>query len=649
MTQGSYNLKSSKVEESLKSRYLFSEEHPGLLQLVDTSSCRDIEHANVSSLGSIDTNESTHSIEKSSSDSSLSTITQEPSQKLSDAGGALESRKSVIPLVDTEGRSDNDGNTSVPISDWLSTEHFDEVNFDRADQSLVLNTSDEEEMRLRFNNKRNRNGNPLCTYEAFKPTRFNLYTNADEPSWSTIKKDNSLESSSPTIKKKSVTAKLNPLIGARLARDESPPSTRYSGGAEKQKYTVTQKYEDKIRALQQQRQKERSRRRNYSSRGDANVDITFGRGDNLDLTFSPDIYPPSYAEFQKYRSNPTASLPYYLISDEGDSVAIQLSDFALGSQRVKNDKKKKGKDKSKAFLPPVDRLNEQHHYLYNTDNRPRKQNGILQNLESHKRVLQSYANRHCDSPLGSKTEEIGIYSYENNDDYNSDNCTNRNNKQSYKHETIHSDRDFATKRSSERGREENSERASNSPRNDFELLSNRASSPVSVTYTGQIENGLNKSRTGKRLQANETIQHVTVKCGEISRPLSPRLVMAAENKDVTFKQFSPSCASEDVASFLVENIKNDLPTPKVQASVIHERSDIARPEQSVLEERVSMDCDVADVARNISSHMVEFDNVPSHKEIVLFVTDLDTPDAASPLSSNGQHDSSRKGKTLFPT
>ena len=640
MTKGSYNLKSSKIEESLKSRYLLNEEHPSLLQLIDTSSSRDSGHANVSSLGSIDTNESIHSIEKSSNDSSLSTVTQEHSQNLSDAGGALESRKSVISLVDTESGSDNDGNTSVPISGWLSTEYFDEVNFDRADRSLVLNTSDEEEMRLRFNNKRNRNGNPLCTYEAFKPTRFNLYTNSDEPSWSTIKKENSLESSSPTIKKKSVTAKLNPLIGARLARDESPPSTRYSGGAEKQKYTVTQKYEDKIRALQQQRQKERSRRRNYSSRGDENLDITFRRGDNLDLTFTPDIYPPSYAEFQKYRSNPTASLPYYLISDEGDSVAIQLSDFALGSPRVKNDKKKK--DKSKAFSPPVDRLNEQHHYLYNTDNRPRKQNGILQNLESHKRVLQSYANRHCDSSLGSKTEEIRINSYANNDDYNSDNCTNRNNKQSYKHETIHSDRDFATKRSSERGGEEYSDCASNSPRNEFEVLSNRASSPVSVTYAGQIENGLNKSRTGKKLQANETIQHVTVTCGEISRPLSPRLVMAAENKDVTFKQFSPSCASEEVASFLVENINNDLSTQKVQASVIHERSDIARPEQSVLEERVSMDCNVADVARNISS------NVPSHKEIVLFVTDLDTPDAASPLSTNGQHDNSRKGKTLFP-
>ena len=640
MTKGSYNLKSSKIEESLKSRYLLNEEHPSLLQLIDASSSRDSGHANVSSLGSIDTNESIHSIEKISNDSSLSTVTQEHSQNLSDAGGALESRKSVISLVDTESGSDNDGNTSVPISGWLSTEYFDEVNFDRADQSLVLNTSDEEEMRLRFNNKRNRNGNPLCTYEAFKPTRFNLYTNSDEPSWSTIKKENSLESSSPTIKKKSVTAKLNPLIGARLARDESPPSTRYSGGAEKQKYTVTQKYEDKIRALQQQRQKERSRRRNYSSRGDENLDITFRRGDNLDLTFTPDIYPPSYAEFQKYRSNPTASLPYYLISDEGDSVAIQLSDFALGSPRVKNDKKKK--DKSKAFSPPVDRLNEQHHYLYNTDNRPRKQNGILQNLESHKRVLQSYANRHCDSSLGSKTEEIRINSYANNDDYNSDNCTNRNNKQSYKHETIHSDRDFATKRSSERGREEYSDCASNSPRNEFEVLSNRASSPVSVTYAGQIENGLNKSRTGKKLQANETIQHVTVTCGEISRPLSPRLVMAAENKDVTFKQFSPSCASEEVASFLVENINNDLSTQKVQASVIHERSDIARPEQSVLEERVSMDCNVADVARNISS------NVPSHKEIVLFVTDLDTPDAASPLSTNGQHDNSRKGKTSFP-
>ena len=637
---GSYNLKSSKIEDNLKSCDLQSEQRPSWHQFIDASntqisSCRDTEHANVNSLGSIDTNESIHSSEKSSNDSPLSTITQEHSQKLSEAGGAIESRKGVTSLVNIEGRSDNYGNTSVPISDCLSTEYFDEVNFDRAEQGIVLNTSDEEEMRLRFNNKRNRNGNPLCTYEAFKPTRFNLYTNSDEPSWSTIKKDNSLESSSPTIKKKSVTAKLNPLIGARLARDESPPSARYSGGAEKPKYTVTQKYEDKIRALQQQRQKERSRRRNHSSRVDENLDLTFRAGDNLDLTFSPDIYPPSHAEFQKYRSNPTASLPYYLISDEGDSVAVQLSDFALGSQGIKNDKKKKGKDKSKAFSPPVDRVNEQRHYLYNTDDRPRKQNGIIQNLESHKRVLQSYANRHCDSSSAeSKTEELGTDSYENNDNYSNGNCTNRNNKQSYKYETIRS------------GREENSERALNSPTNDLELSSNRASSPVSVTYTGQIENGLNKSRSGKRLQANETVQHVTVKCGEISQPLSPRLVMAPENKDVTFKQFSTSCASEDVASFLVENIRNDLSRPKMQASVIHKRSDIERAEQSVVQERPSMDCNVADVASNISKHVVGFcsvNNLPSHKEIVLFVTDLDTPNAASPLSSNGQPDS--KGKT----
>lgn len=659
-------MRHSTIEEILNSQHSFREEQSSSIQLIDASSsmspsCRDIHRDNVTSSGNIDTNETIHSFNEGPNDSSLFTIAQESALKLSDAGGALEeNRKGELSLVDAEGRSRNDGNTSVTISDLVSPEYFDEENIDKTEQSLALNTSDEEEMRLRFNNKRNRNGNPSCTYEAFKPTRFNLYTNSDEPSWSTIKKDNSLESASPTIKKKSVTAKLNPLIGARLARDESPPAVRYSGGAENQKYTVTQKYEDKIRALQQQRQKERSRRRNHSARGAENLDLTFRSGENLDLTFSPDMHPPSYAEFYKYQSNPTASLPapsYYLISDDGDSVAIQLNDFVLGSPRVKNEKKKKGKDKSKhkASSPPVDRHNglyQQHasNYLYNTDNGPRKQNGILQNLESHKRILQSYTNGHYESSSGSKSKEQ-VHSYHNNGDY-SDNRANH--KQSYKHETIHIDHDFVFTpgRGSEQARVENSERSSNSPRT--ELLNNRASSPYPGTYAGQVENSLNKSRTTdrqfrKRLQPNGSIQHVTVKSGQISRPLSPRLVMA-ETKDVTFQQFSPNCRNEDVASFLVQNIENDMSTRKERTSVVRERCEISRPpHQSVVHERVSRDCDDADVARNISKHLVEFckvDNVESHKEIELFVTDLDAPDAASPLSRNGQRDVMRNGKIL---
>ncbi|XP_028417661.1 erbin-like [Dendronephthya gigantea] len=344
---------------------------------------------------------------------------QDHSFKDSDAGGATQDdRNDDILLVDAEGSSHNEGNTSVIISEL---EYLNNLNI--TEESCDLTTSNEEAMRLRFNNKRNRNGNPSCTYEAFKPTRFNLYTNSDEPSWSTIKKDNSLESSSPTIKKKSVTGKLNPLIGARLARDESPPAVCYSDGSEKQKYTVTQKYEDKIRALQQQRQKERSRRRNHSSRGADNIDQTFSRAGNLDLTFSPDIHPPSYAEFYQYRSNPTATLPspsVYFISDDGDSVAIQLNDFALGSSRVKNgEKKKKGKEKKqKACSPPVDRPNgfQQPHYLYNTENRPRKQNGILQNLVSHQRILQSFENGHYETSLESKANQ-GINSHRKNNDF----------------------------------------------------------------------------------------------------------------------------------------------------------------------------------------------------------------------------------------
>jgi hypothetical protein len=633
------------------------EEQVSSIQLIGTSSslspsCRDIEHANVCSLGNIDSNETIHSFNRGPNDSSLCTITQEPALQLSDAGGALEEdRKEEMLLVDVEGRSHNDGNTSDAISDLVSPEYFDKENFDKTEQIVALNTSDEEEMRLRFNNKRQRNGNALCTYEAFKPTRFNLYTNSDEPSWSTIKKDNSLESASPTIKKKSVTAKLNPLIGARLARDESPPAIRYSGGAENHKYTVTQKYEDKIRALQQQRQKERSRRRNHSARGAENLDVTIRRGNNLDLTFSPDMHPPSYAEFYKYNSNPTASLPppsYYFISDEGDSVTIKLNDFVLESPRVKNEKKKKGKDKSKhkASSPPVDNGYQQHtpRYVCNTDNRPRKENGILQNLESHKRILQSYTNGHYEPSLGTNATER-VNSYHDC----TDNGTNR--KQSYKHETINCGHDFifTSHRGNERTREENSKRTSNSPRNDFELTNNRTSLPVSDTRIGQAENDSNKSRTtdrqfGKGQQPNKTIQHVTVRSGQISRP--PRLVMA-DTTDVKFKQFSPNCRNEDVASFLAQNIGSDISTPKER--VVHERSSTS-PDQNVVHERVSMDCDAADVARNISKHMVEFCKAEKDeglKEIELLVTDLDAPDAASPLSKNGQRDVTRNGKILL--
>ncbi|XP_028417648.1 leucine-rich repeat-containing protein 7-like [Dendronephthya gigantea] len=61
-----------------------------------------------------------------------------------------------------------------------------------------------------------------------------------------------------------------------------------------------------------------------------------------------------------------------------------------------------------------------------------------------------------------------------------------------------------------------------------------------------------------------------------------------------------------------------------------------------------MDCDVSDVAKNISKHLVEFCQVeiPNNsqpKEIILLVTDLDAPGAASPLSRNGHH-VTRKGE-----
>jgi hypothetical protein len=628
-----YNLKDSKTEETFQDS--LKEEEGRSIQLIDTSSsllasCRDLEHSDVKSLGNIESTEPMHSFNKGSNDSALSTTAEEPA--LSDAGGTLEeNHKDETSLADAEHRHD-DGNTSVTISESVSPLYFDSDNFDKAEQSLAWNTSDEE-MRLRFSNKRHRNGNPSCTYEAFKPTRFNLYTNSDEPSWSTIKKDNSLESSSPTIKKKSVTAKLNPLIGARLARDESPPSRRYSGGTENHKYTVTQKYEDKIRALQQQRQKERSRRRNYSNRGAENLDLTFRRGENIDLTFSPDIHPPPYAELYKYGANPTASLPapsYYFISDEGDSVRIQLSDFVLGSPQVKNEKKKKGKEKpkDKASSPPVDNGYHQPHYVYNTENRPRRENGILQNLESHKRILQSYGNGHYEY---SAENDERVRSHENNGNC-IDNKTDR--KQSYKHETIHGDHDFISQRESER---ENSEGTLKSSRTHFELSNKRTSSPDSGIFTGQTENGSKISRTTGTLQPNETVQHVTVKSRQISRPLSPRPVMA-ETKDLTFKEFSSNCRNEDVASFLVENIKNE--------HVVHERSTPPEHRRSVVHERVSMNCDVADVAKNISKHLMEFGK-DDKDEVELLVTDLDAPDAASPLSRNDQRDVTGNGKILF--
>lgn len=613
-------------------------------------SCQN--HANAS--GNINANETIRLSNKEPNDLSLSSVTQDPSFKDSDAGGATQDdRSDDLLLVDAEGSSYNEGNTSAIISElqYLNNRSITEQNCD-------LTTSDEEKMRLRFNNKRNRNGNPSCTYEAFKPTRFNLYTNPDEPSWSTIKKDNSLESSSPTIKKKSVTGKLNPLIGAKLAREESPLAVCYSGGSEKQKYTVTQKYEDKIRALQQQRQKERSRRRNHSSRGADNIDQTFSRGENLDLTFSPDIHPPSYAEFCKYRSNPTATLPspsVYFISDDGDSVAIQLNDFALGSPRVKNgEKKKKGKDKKqKACSPPVDRLNgfQQPHYLYNTENRPRKQNGILQNLVSHKRILQSYENGHHETLLESKANQ-GIDSYRKNNDYDDKRTqVDRNRKQSYKHDYV-----SASENDRERGKDEN-----NLPH--FEpSLNNRASSPVSVTYTGQIENdlSLNKSKTtnrlfGKKGLPSASVQHVTVKSGQICRPLSPRLAVA-ETENVTFKRFSPECRNEDVVSFIAQNIEDESFTPKDQSGIYDEscKFETSTPKlnkNGVDYERVSMECDVSDVAKNISKHLVEsceveIPNNSQPKEIILLVTDLDAPDAASPLSRNGHH-ITRKGEFMW--
>lgn len=613
------------------------------MQLIrDTASSEDIEHDSMSSPGNNRTNESRHLFNCNTNDTSLSSVRQYPAPKLSYRGKALKlNRKEEMSLVDAEGRSLSDGSTSPAISECMSPADVHKEYADNIEQYLALKTTD---MRLRFNNKRHRNGNPSCTYEAFKPTRFNLYKTSDEPSWSTIKRNDSLESASPTIKKKSVTAKLNPLIGARLARDESPPGLCYCGGTGNQKYTVTQKYEDKIRALQQQRQKERSRRRNYSSRGDENLDVRVRRNDNLDRTFSPDMHPlASYPEFYKYRSNPSPNLPppYYLICDEGDSVAIQLNDVVLESQQVKNDKTKKGKDKWKyksALQAPVDLHNDNYQqetsqYLFRTDNQPRKHKEILQNLGSHKRILQSYRN-------GSN----GLDNFHQND--------NKRSTRQYtsKHESVDVGHDFVFIRGSEVARSENSERSSNSP--------------VNTSNEGNV---ISKSRTterkfGKKLQSNGTIEYVTIRSGEIARPCSPRLVMA-ETKDVTFKQISPHCRNEDVASFLVQSIENGQSRPQQSVGKVSKPveptivNDVSTREQrntnvmqtNIVHQRVALDCDVADVAKNISQHLTEFckaDDV--EREVELLVTDLDGPNAASPLSGKGKlHNNIRCGKILL--
>lgn len=350
-------------------------------------------------------------------------------------------------------------------------------------------------MRLRFNNKRRRNGNQVCTYEAFKPTRFNLYAKSDEPLWCTIRKNDSLESSSPTVKKKSVTVKLNPVVGARLARNESP--------ARSTNYTVTQKYDDKIRMLQQQRQKERIRRRNHSARAADN--FIYSRGENVDGMHNRDAHTLCYSDF---RLKQTASMPspaFYVISDEDDSVAIQLGDVDLESSKLKND------EKLNKYGPTID--NDYEKLRNNNEITAQKQNGILERLQSHKRVLQSYSisydngSQSPDSEVLDAPPEIHNYNELSKDCESGDKLKTAEG--SYK-KAVHHVRSQST---------------SNSTDSKMISCESRAISPVTVTYAGQRENGFfNRSRTSerqyaKKLEGKENVENVFIKSKEIRKPL----------------------------------------------------------------------------------------------------------------------------------
>lgn len=648
-TEGSYNLNQASI--AFQSRVLFKEEPPSSIsQLSDTtfpsstSLNYEDQRSNDSSSESTGTDKTTFSmLEGSSSSVPLSCSAQIVSPKTGAVGisrGSLNhnEKKSLADTVGDINIDDVCGNTS-------SIAQPNKTDKGSIDHSFELVSLDDN-MRLRFNNKRQRDGNAICQYEAFKPTRFNLYQDSNAVSWSAaVAKD--LPDASPMIKKKSVTLKDNPLISSSLARDESPRSRR--GGD----YATNPKFEEKIRVLQQQRLKERSRRRETSAR----VEYC---SEQREFSKPPPTSPPRYVEDfdddSDLRSAP-ARLPSNdyrpMISDEGDSVAIKLGDFVLVSPKEAFDRQTNSpaqiyktavtaagrirqRDESS---PPVETrhfngFTEQQQHRQATphfDNVQKrspyaKNSGVLQATAVPDEARQSKLDARRAATLSAGVCKVGV-------DRGEGERRNGN------------IRDNITAGIEQKEHLNQANRSGHPilPGNNGHLTARQSSVPL--------------------LSPSHTVQHVTVKSSKIDQPLSPRLVMAVDgrngNQDVAFKQFLPGCAVEDVTSFLVNNFSGLSPTTSKQDCSSGEHSpnafktagdrscsDQNKNSAQFIQEQVSVDCDVEEVTRNISQHLSGFSkvqNVESAMDITsqmrVHVTDLDMPDAACPLSRNLQpHD-----------
>ena len=426
-TGGSYNLKQANI--AFQARLLFKEELPSSISQLSnttlsssTSSHHEEQRSNDTSLESAGTDKATFSISKGPSSSvSLSSSSQIMSPKTGAvciSRGVLNHNEN-ISLVDTVGDINIDGVCGNTSSSSIAQPNKTETG-SSIDHSFELVSPDDNNMRLRFNNKRQRDGNPICQYEAFKPTRFNLYQDSNGMSWNaTVAKD--LPDASPMIKKKSVTLKDNPLISSSLARDESPRSRR---GAD---YATNPKFEEKIRVLQQQRLKERSRRRETSARVEH-------CGEQREFSKLPPTSPPPYVEDfgddsdrKSARDRPPSYDSRPMISDEGDSVAIKLGDFVLVSPKEAFDRQSNspaqiyktavtadGRVQRDESSPPVEtrRFNgfteQQQQHDHQATPRYAKNSGVLQAtaVPDEARQSKSYARRAA--TLSAGASKVGV-------------------------------------------------------------------------------------------------------------------------------------------------------------------------------------------------------------------------------------------------
>ena len=678
-TGGSYNLKQANI--AFQSRLLFKEELPSSISqcsTTSTSSHYEEQRSNDTSLESDGTDKATFSILKRPSSSvSLSSSSQIVSPKTGAfciSRGVL-SHNDNISLVDTVGDINIDGVCGNTSSSSIAQPNKTETGSSCIDHSLELVSPDDNNMRLRFNNKRQRDGNPICQYEAFKPTRFNLYQDSNGMSWNaTVAKD--LPDASPMIKKKSVTLKDNPLISSNLARDESPRSRR---GAD---YATNPKFEEKIRVLQQQRLKERSRRRETSAR----VEYC---GEQREFSKLPPTSPPPYVEDfgddsdrKSARDRPPSYDSRPMISDEGDSVAIKLGDFVLVSPKEAFDRQSNspaqiiyktavtadGRVQRDESSPPAEsrRFNgfteqqQQQHYHQATP-RYAKNSGVLQvtAVPDEARQSMSYARRAATLSAGASKVGVERGEGERRNGNKRDNikaCIEQ--KPGDLNQANRSDHPILPGNNghfiAETSQNAETVRASNS--------GNSSNFSRSQTHEQNIGGVTARSKHVPVLSPSHTVQHVTVKSSKIGQPLSPRLVMAVDgrtgNQDVTFKQFLPGCAVEDVTSFLVNNL-NDL-SPKtgnrdcssgehspntLKTAGDRSCSDQNKNSLQFIQEHVSVDCDVEEMTRNISQHLSGFSKVQNVETAMdtasqtrVQVTDLDMPDAACPISRNLQND-----------